>query len=304
MVSAVDARGLADATAAAVGSDEVTDRDFFGSAGGVQACSNPVRFDAEIGELGAEFDLTAEGAQSVVQDGDGDVLWDQPGVGVGRGLATFTGGDHAPRDGHRAEVNPQLRVGAAPAEDFIDDAEVVEDFQGARLNPLGAGTLYRYFANRATLIAHVVDAVLGEIDLDASELRGLRWQQACETTAHAMFDVLRRHPGVASLMVEHIPLGSNAFALRERALALLLDAGFAPPVAVRAWATLARYVLGFAIQINADDGEQVLLAWPDATGPFPASAAVADHVPVPLEHEFAFGLELLLSGLSSYARDE
>ncbi len=194
-----------------------------------------------------------------------------------------------------------------PLDRIIASALAIIDEQGPealsmrslaqRLNSSTA-TLYRHFASRAALIAQVVDAVIGEVDLGPSDLRDQPWQQACEATAHAMFDALRRHPRVAPLMIEQIPLGPNAFAQRERALAMLLDAGFAPPVAVRAWATLARYVLGFAIQFNADDRDRAPVEWPDIAGPFPASAAVAEHVPVPLEEEVAFGLRLLLSGLA------
>jgi hypothetical protein len=31
---------------------------------------------------------------------------------------------------------------------------------------------------------------------------------------------------------------------------------------------------------------------------FPATVSVADHLPVPLDDEFAFGLELIIDGLS------
>lgn len=49
-------------------------------------------------------------------------------------------------------------------------------------------------------------------------------------------------------------------AQRERILSVLLDNGFAPAVAAHAYATLSRYVLGFAIQLSApppaqQDGE-------------------------------------------------
>jgi hypothetical protein len=37
---------------------------------------------------------------------------------------------------------------------------------------------------------------------------------------------------------------------------------------------------------------------------FPAIASVADHLPVPLEQEFAFGLKLLIEGLSQVAHHD
>jgi AcrR family transcriptional regulator len=162
----------------------------------------------------------------------------------------------------------------------------------------GTATLYRHFAGRAELIAQVVDAVMGEVLVDDAALRTRSWQEACATMAHAMFEVLQRHPHVASLMIEHVPAGPNALAQRERGLGLLLDNGFPPPLAVRAWATLGRFVLGFATQLTATGSAERPTAWSTVdVAEFPATGAVADHVPVPLEDEFSFGLELLISGL-------
>jgi AcrR family transcriptional regulator len=163
----------------------------------------------------------------------------------------------------------------------------------------GTATLYRHFAGRVDLIARVVDAVMGEVDVDAEDLEGLPWQEACETLAHRMFDVMRRHPHVAPLMVERVPVGPRMLALRERALALLLDSGFPPSLAVRAWATLAHYVLGFGSQLTGGEDEPPA-AWGaiDLTQ-LPATLAVAEHIPVPLQSEFSFGLELLISGLEA-----
>jgi len=161
----------------------------------------------------------------------------------------------------------------------------------------GTATLYRHFTGRDDLIAQVVDTILGEIDVDTEDLSALPWQQACQTVAHAMFDTFRRHPSIAALMVEHVPVGPHMLALREQALAHMLAADFTPPLALRAWATLARYVLGFGTQINGADA-QASAVWPgvDITA-LPATMIVAEHFPIPLETEFTFGLDLLISGL-------
>jgi hypothetical protein len=123
--------------------------------------------------------------------------------------------------------------------------------------------------------------------------------------AHSLFDVFRRHPNVAPLLVEQIPIGPNAMAQREQTIALLLESGFEPSLAAQACATLARFVLGFATQLSAPsstaDGDEVWQTLDPRT--FPATASVADHLPVPLEQEFAFGLELIINGLSQVARD-
>src|SRR5205807_4967419 len=58
----------------------------------------------------------------------------------------------------------------------------------------GTATLYRHFAGRAGLIAHVVDRVFGTIELDAETVLSMTWQEACKAGAHSIFDALRRHP--------------------------------------------------------------------------------------------------------------
>ena len=162
-------------------------------------------------------------------------------------------------------------------------------------------TLYRHFANRAELINHVIDLTVGSVPVQADELRSLGWEDACRGIATSVFENLRRHPNVAPLLLSQAPTGPNAMALREIALQVLLDAGFSPHVAIRCYATLARFVLGFAIQLNGQDVADAALA--EAYGhtsqdAFPATTAVAPFVPVPLHDEFSFGLDLLITGLA------
>ena len=167
----------------------------------------------------------------------------------------------------------------------------------------GTATLYRHFTSRADLIAHVVDLVSGSVEIDPAKLGAMPWQEACKTIARAMFDALRRHPNVAPLLAEDVPTGPNAMAARERLVALLLDNGFPRSLAARSYATLARYVLGFAIQLTShhgDLGDAGLARLFHNLDPaqFPATVKVADHLPVPLEDEFEFGLDLIIDGLT------
>jgi TetR/AcrR family transcriptional regulator, tetracycline repressor protein len=173
-----------------------------------------------------------------------------------------------------------------------------------RLNS-GTATLYRHFTDRAHLVALVVDHVFGEAELDHPALSAMTWDEACRTVARTMFDVLGRHPNVAPLLVEQVPLGPNALALRERCIAVLLGNGFRPDTAARTYALLARYVLGFAIQLGGEragdraGAEKAAGAFRDLDPErFPATLAVAGSMPVPLEEEFGFGLDLILGGLS------
>jgi TetR/AcrR family tetracycline transcriptional repressor len=203
---------------------------------------------------------------------------------------------------------------AIPLERIIATAVRIVDEQGAEALSMrslaqalesGTATLYRHFANRAELVAHLVDRVFGETAIDADALAAMPWQQACHGIARAMFDALARHRNVAPLLTQQVTTGPNAMAIRERCLSILLGAGFDPRLAARSYATLSRYVLGFALQFavqadvastaEADDVSVLRNADPHR---YPAIAAVADSLPVSLEEEFGFGLELLLRGLA------
>lgn len=195
---------------------------------------------------------------------------------------------------------------------IISTALEIVDEQGAEAlsmrtlaQRLGSGTatLYRHFDNRAALIAHVVDRFFGEVELDAGQLAAMDWREACHTVARTTFDTLARHRNLAPLLAERIPLGPNAMAQRELCIAFLLGNGFPPPVAAHAYALLARYVLGFAIQLTGHDDQSpdesqaaAVFRASDPTA-FPATTALADLLPVPLHEEFTFGLDMILSGL-------
>ena len=165
----------------------------------------------------------------------------------------------------------------------------------------GTATLYRRFASRSELVALMVDRMIGETDVRA--VASLPWQQACMSLAQSMFDALGQHGNVASLFIGHVPVGPNALTQRELVLSVLLDNGFAPAVAAHTYATLSRYVLGFAIQVSGSaDGApsetEISAAFRQLDAvQYPATAAVADKLPVPLVEEFEFGLRLIVAGL-------
>ncbi|WP_116375136.1 TetR/AcrR family transcriptional regulator [Mycobacterium sp. MFM001] len=201
-----------------------------------------------------------------------------------------------------------------PLDRIVDTALQIVDEEGAdalsmrtlaqRLES-GTATLYRHFANRSELIAQVVDRVFGDVEFSAEDLAGRGWQPACESFARAMFEVFRRHPNVTPLLSEQAPIGPNAMAQRERLLAVLLDNGFTPQLAARSYATVSRYVLGFAMQLAGHEFDDAKLTGHLATldpQEFPATLTVADYLPVPLDEEFALGLKLIVDGLAKMRR--
>lgn len=169
----------------------------------------------------------------------------------------------------------------------------------------GTATLYRHFSGRSELVALVVDRLLGKADLRT--VAPLPWQHACISFAQSMFDALARHGNVASLLIGHVPMGPNALTQRELVLSVLLDNGFVPAVAAQAYATLSRYVLGFAIQASGsvaapEDAELSARFHQLDASRYPATVAVAGDLPVPLQDEFEFGLRLIVAGLEGRAQ--
>lgn len=208
---------------------------------------------------------------------------------------------------------------AIPLDRILTAALKIADEEGAQAltmrrlaSELNSSTamLYRHFESRADLVLQIVDCVFKEAELPASPVPQADWQQACRALARRMFAVLGQHRGVAQLLLEAPPNGPHAMVLRERALAMMLDNGFAPPLAARAYATLARFVLGFAIQLGGqsaaadeDAAQSAVFHQLDRTA-FPATFALANELPVPLEEEFAFGLDLMIAGLDLLRADE
>jgi AcrR family transcriptional regulator len=199
-----------------------------------------------------------------------------------------------------------------PLDRIVTTALQIVDDEGAealsmrtlaqRLNS-GTATLYRHFGSRADLIASVVDQLFGAVELDVARLSTMPWQEACKAASHGIFEVLRRHQNVTPLLAGDVPIGPNALAARERMIAFLLANGFPPALAARSYAMLSRYILGFAIQTtrakgDLDDARLEQVFHDLDPRQFPATVKVADSLPVSLADEFAFGLELIVDGLT------
>lgn len=191
----------------------------------------------------------------------------------------------------------------AAALQIVDDggAEALSMRTLAQQLGCSTATLYRHFPNRSALIIDVVDLVMAEVDLDTEDL-STTWQNACRRLARATFDALSRHRNVAPLLAEHPPIGPHAMALREHWIAVLLRNGFPPALAAESSVLLARYTLGFATQLVAPKATdaQIAVALRGADpAMFPATAKAWYHrQPTTLEDEFAFGLDLILRGLT------
>jgi Tetracyclin repressor-like, C-terminal domain len=124
--------------------------------------------------------------------------------------------------------------------------------------------------------------------------------------------VLSAHPNLLPLLVSRLPIGPNGLAMRERSMAMLVSHGFSPRLAARAYPTIIRYVIGFAIQEHAPDapGAEDAGALNDyyrsldrEVYPHTVAAAQALDVLGP-EDELAAGLRFVLDGIDSALRRE
>ena len=167
-------------------------------------------------------------------------------------------------------------------------------------------TLYRHFAGKDEILVHVVDHVLGEV---SRHLPGLvdtaTWQERLVASAEALFRTLKQHPKVAALFGDQIPLGPRGLAGREAAIGILLSSGFPPDIAARAYTAVAHFVIGFAIQLPANDtlgpeGNQGIHEFYRSLDParYPATVTSAPYLPNSLDDEFRFGLQLIVDGLA------
>jgi AcrR family transcriptional regulator len=198
----------------------------------------------------------------------------------------------------------------ATALDVIDEggADALSMRALAQRLDSGTATIYRHFADRKDLVAHMVDRVFGEVDLTSDELGAMGWQEACARIAHTMFYAFGNHPNLAPFLVEQVPMGPHAMQLREYCIAALLNGGFSPKLAARSWATLGRYVVGFAIQAHGQGAMGIDHARQSSpfqhidASRFPATVRVARALPVSIEDEFTFGLDLILDGISRLAK--
>lgn len=160
-------------------------------------------------------------------------------------------------------------------------------------------TLYRHFANKDEILVLTVDLALGEAHT-APAAAPADWRDVLNAMAHQLRAVLARHPSLLPTLMDHVPVGPNALAQRERVLAALLHHGLPPALAARAFTAVGHYVIGFAVQQRESDGPPLADYYGrlDPTT-HPAIAATAGTLTTTgPDDEFAFGLGLLLDGLA------
>jgi TetR/AcrR family tetracycline transcriptional repressor len=105
----------------------------------------------------------------------------------------------------------------------------------------GSATLYRHYTSREELLELLVDHVLGDVRLPPP---GLGWRVKVELLSGELRRVLMEHANLVPALATSPLLGPNAMRGADNGLALLLEAGYAPELAVLAYRALLDYVLG------------------------------------------------------------
>jgi AcrR family transcriptional regulator len=185
---------------------------------------------------------------------------------------------------------------------------------GAKLGS-GATSLYWYVANKDELLELTLDEVMGEVYLPEVDDTG--WRTACTIFATGMRAMLLRHSWVPSLFGVRPNIGPNSMRLSDRAIAVLVKAGFTDMEVAHASSLVMSHTLGSAITTNAIRAatqragksinelfkelephlDRIAVDHADYQKWWQASGgANMDHDSL-IEEGFVFGLERLLDGL-------
>lgn len=170
-------------------------------------------------------------------------------------------------------------------------------------------SLYNHVANKADLLAGMVDQAVGGIDLPP---RGHQWQPAMRRSCLSAHRVLSAHPWISALW-STTSIGPARMALMESWLDTLHSTDLTAPVAHRGFHALSNHVVGFALQEAEISTEaQPGPALEDFTSQARAFLATLDAHTYPrmaqhveqhlhdaeIDGSFTFVLDLILDGLT------
>lgn len=130
----------------------------------------------------------------------------------------------------------------------ICDSERIDSLTIRRLASeldVGTMTLYSYFRSKEEILDGVADHVLGSFEVPSVE--GHTAEETVRTLAHALLGMMRRHPSVVYLMASRTTTSARSMkGAMDDVIGCLRDAGFSDEAAVRVYAALMIYALGFA----------------------------------------------------------
>jgi AcrR family transcriptional regulator len=198
------------------------------------------------------------------------------------------------------------RDGVARAALDVLDRDGLDALSMRRLaDELGAGTmtLYGYFRNKDELLDAVIDAGFEDFEPPAPGPAPLASLRALMLASR---DVLRRHPALVEIRGTRPIVRPRGFQVTERAVGLLVDAGFEPGEATSAFRLLFDYVFGYATVNRRPPSPELrrealasIVALPPEEFPVVTSVAEAMADAVAGEGQFEYGLDRILDGLEA-----
>ncbi|HEY5249428.1 MAG TPA: TetR/AcrR family transcriptional regulator C-terminal domain-containing protein [Dermatophilaceae bacterium] len=152
--------------------------------------------------------------------------------------------------------------------------------------------LYRHVRDMDEIVGALVDELLGAV---GTPDRSVGWRTWLELLAQDLRDLFRDHPAALGLFTRQ-PVTTPAARHRlEDAVAVLTAADFPPDEAVRAYAALHTYTVGFcALEAARRRSPEETAQLNEAEDPF--SVAIRGFV---TEEQFLVGLRALVDGLDS-----
>lgn len=161
--------------------------------------------------------------------------------------------------------------------------------------------LYNHVADKEELLDLTLDLMLGEVDCTDT---GGDWLTQLRTLVCNFHKALSAHHHLAQVYSSQVKIGPHGLRIIERAIGLLLQAGFSHSDAASAFLTLYTYTVGrhqmgriapFPGRSAQDENEYYLALPPEQ---IPCIRAVGRHLgSVHRPDVFEFGLETLLAGL-------
>jgi AcrR family transcriptional regulator len=185
----------------------------------------------------------------------------------------------------------------------------------------GAASLYAHVADKAELLALVLDRVHGEVEIPAPDPE--HWQEQVKAIMREGYRRLLAHGDLARVAMAHgVTLGPNTVRLTEGMLAIMRGAGVSEKTAAFGLDALALYVVATAAEramlareaaatseTVAEHEERVRQYFASLPADaFPHTRRMADALAGAEEREdgidderFEFGLDILVSGLAARA---
>ena len=211
----------------------------------------------------------------------------------------------------RPRTPPRSRLGITRDSIVAKAAEIVTEYGLGALtmrrvgDALGIGTmtLYGYFRDKDELLDAVVDLLSSQTEIPRSTGP---WKQRMRALMLALHAQLVEHPFLVELRGRGPLSSAGAMRWTEVGLEILIEAGFEPPEAARAFRPLFIYAFGHARFFPAADADQVMrearatlsLLPPDR---FPCVLAAADEIAASIgdPDSYRHGLERQLDGIET-----